>query len=32
MCKDYIPASNALCVFHDKVEYGQVEYRKSAEK
>jgi len=26
LCKDYIPASNALCVFHDKVEYGQVEY------
>lgn|GEM_PF-4954297 len=32
MCKNYVPASNALCVFHDKVEYGQVEYRKSAEK
>ena len=24
--RTYVPASNALCVFHDKVEYGQVEY------
>lgn len=22
LCKDYIPASNSLCVFHNKVEYA----------